>query len=167
MAEFWRIPSDDQTVPSGLEPADRPAASGCATCGMCCKSAPGPFFPADLGPDQASREARARVLLESGLYSIDWWDDVPGYIYHLRPATLGHCGQIFDPSWGGQCALLGLAGCLLDRAERPTVCKSLPATPNARWGCIGLSKRDVADAWAADSDWLRRLGEAIQVERGG
>ncbi len=134
---------------------DLPPVPFCATCGQCCKRMPGQFFPADLGPDQASREAKARDLLATGDYSIDWWEGDPD-IYFLRPATVAARGEIFDPSWGGRCVLLGEDGCTLAREDRPTVCKALK--PSATGSCDGIGKSEVANAWESDTGWLYRLG---------
>lgn len=143
---------------------DAPAALACAACGQCCKALPGQFIPADLGAAEPDRTAKARDLLLSGNYSIDWWEgDIDGHdemsvIYFLRPSTVAAQGKIFDPSWGGQCIMLGENGCTLTREDRPFVCKALvPTHPN----CHGMSKHDVAVAWRADSNWLGDLGNEV------
>lgn len=154
------------TLSRAPETADIPPSSRCASCGKCCLALPGQFLPGDLGGDESARQAKARDLLKTGLYSIDWYEgdvdpdgDMP-HIYHLRPATRHGRDKIFDPSWGGACVMLGASGCTLERADRPTVCKALVPSEN----CNGLTKRDVAVAWRTDSDWLGRLGEQISQE---
>lgn len=139
-------------------------SSRCASCAKCCLSLPGQFFPVDLGQDKDARVVKAKELLTTGLYSIDWYegdyieDGEMDQIYHLRPATRTARGVIFDGSWGGACALLGPSGCTIDRADRPTVCKALKPTDGS---CNGLTKHDVAIAWRDDSEWLEQLGHEM------
>lgn len=166
MAEIWHIPDDREMEPSGLTDFDVQPGPYCASCRQCCLGYPGHFLPADLGPTVEARRARARQLIESGLYTVDVLTDGKAVTFTLRPAMLGRTGVIFDQSNGGACALLGPAGCRLDRADRPTVCKALRPMMRPGGECPGLTRFDIVDAWLDDSDWLRELGGEIERERG-
>lgn len=149
---------------------DVPAAPMCATCGKCCRRMPGQFLPDDLGQTVEERQDKALQLLKSGDYSIDWYegdprlfsqklgDDLRDRVYYLRPSTKRAHGIIFDPSWGGECVLLGSNGCTLKREDRPTICKAL--VPSEK-GCNGMSKQECALLWLDDSEWLGQLGEEL------
>lgn len=152
---------------------DVPPSPRCALCSQCCKSLPGQFLPSDLGPDVEARKAKAREFLETGDYSIDWYEgdpreyyteDVRSAVYHIRPATRSARGRLLDPSWGGECVFLEADGCSLPRDDRPSVCKSL--IPAEDGPCTnGISKQQLAIAWLDDHDWLKQLAEPIQPER--
>lgn len=157
----------DEMKPSGLAPADIPAAPACTNCGLCCLSLPGAYYPADLGRTWPERVRRARELLESGWAAVDAYDgrdDFPT-VYFLRPATVRAPGRVIDLSWGGACVNLERQGCRLARPERPSVCKSLrPGQPGLS-DCVGLTKRDIAEAWRHDSAWLFDLACKIAEAR--
>lgn len=168
MATLWIIEPDEELQPSDIPVADVPPSSRCAGCGQCCKNLPGAFLPADLGADASARYVRARELLRSGCYSIDWLERPEGqFVFFLRPSTVHQPPDgIFDPShYGGQCVFLGSAGCTLPRTQRPAQCKAL--VPGIPGDCLGLTKHDVTEAWRADSGWLHTLGMRLQSERAG
>ena len=115
-------------------------ASVCTPCGgQCCQRMPGTVFPADLDPNLRfmTIAGKAKAMLESGRYAIDWWEGSPiegdtslepGY--YLRPATKGNEGLWSDPGWGGACTFHTDTGCSLSEEERPTECKALkPVSP--------------------------------------
>lgn len=146
-------------------------SNACVGCGACCRMLPGQFLPSDLGETVGERKAKARELLLSGSYSIDWWEgdvDPAGdlsRVVHLRPATMTGRGFIFEASWGGTCVMLGDNGCTLPRDQMPFVCKALE--PTADRSCHnGMSKEDVARAWRGDHDWLEELGRHLLEETG-
>lgn len=146
---------------------DAPPSSRCASCGQCCLSLPGQFYPADLGETVEQRRAKTAALLRTGLYSLDWWEggtaDRPDLyrVLHLRPSTIEARGHIYDASWGGACVMLSKDGCTLPREDRPTVCKAL--VPGER-DCKGLSKYDLSVAWQDDQDWLEEIADLIEDE---
>lgn len=137
----------------------------CNDCkGTCCKTAPGIFLPSDLGaPDEKLLQENIKRLLDSGLYTIDWWDGDPrpGHDdgcngYYLRPAIKGAEGRRSHPSYGGQCTLLGENGCSLRSEDRPTQCRGLlpaedyftnPREATCRGYATEDAKRSYAIAW--------------------
>lgn len=106
--------------------------------------------------------------VRAGRVSIDWWEG-DGEIYYLRPATKGGVGEVFHPSWGGECNYLEAAGCGLTYEARPRQCRGLvPGEPDVR-NCIepGAEKRDFVAAWEEWSDRVLAMGSAIEREREG
>ena len=129
-----------QLIPIQLVREAHENASACSNCkGLCCQTLPGEILPSDLGDDlnPAQMYARIREMLQSGNYSVDWWDcppfskedlhevdrHTPGYF--LRPATVRGKGQWFDASWGGTCTFHTASGCALEAQHRPSGCLSL------------------------------------------
>jgi len=107
----------------------------CAECGGdCCKRYAGAAHPSDFGRSRASRLRNIRVALESGSWSVDWWEGNPGgcrgsgTAYYVRPAHVERRwpGSVRDPSWGGTCVFFQEGkGCALPLRQRPTGCRTL------------------------------------------
>lgn len=131
----------------------------CSECGgECCKSLPGILFPEDVGEVTHSNIKR---LLDTGRYTIDWWEGDPRYVRErrrplmdrcmfVRPAVKGKEGETFDPAWSGNdCTFLTSSGCQLEPEKRPTGCKLLePKSLGCRYrGKMKDSKREGALAW--------------------
>jgi hypothetical protein len=97
----------------------------CARCeGKCCKTIPGCCSPTDikrLFPAKSLLQS-VKKALESGNFSVDWYEDSPPKPY-VRPATKDCKGKKYDPSWGGECIFLTESGCSLDGKQRPDQCK--------------------------------------------
>lgn len=157
-------------------------AAICTACGgACCKNLPGEVLPGDLSPTLDPYEVivEAHNLLESGLYTFDWYERfIPegGNIdnafssergYYLRPVTVGMEDSWRDPSHGGRCTLLHDEGCELTEEDRPSGCRSLiPQEPLARkraGGCHPAEgytgKRSAAQAWFPFKEYIIKLFE--------
>ncbi len=132
----------------------------CSDCGgQCCKSAPGITAPEDWGaPDRATMATRLRAAFASLDYAIDWWVGDPrprgklDRVLFVRPATTLARGELYDPSWGAPCSLLGPTGCKLDHDARPYECRALKPVQAADrsngHGCKGYtSKRAMSLLW--------------------
>lgn len=101
----------------------------CKKCGGDCCKAMGchlsPEFLGDLDPDKDYEEIKNKIkeLLDTGNYSIDWWngdtEDIKelGIVPYLRIRNV--CSPIIDASWGGRCKLLTDNGCSLSFEDRP------------------------------------------------
>lgn len=136
------------------------ATAQCNGCGKCCKASPGLFVPEDFGNDLS----RMREAIAAGRVAIDWWEGER--VYYLRPATKAMQGEVFDPSWGGECNYLTATGCELTYEARPRQCRGLvPGEPY----CIesGADKYDFVTAWLEWSDRVLETGSAIEREREG
>lgn len=147
----------------------RADAAICAPCGgQCCQAMPGTLFPADLDPELRMKDLteKARALLQSGRYAIDWWEGSPMEgesslepAYYLRPATKGNEGQWVDPGWGGACTFHSAQGCELSEEDRPSECKALkPVSPGKCEMPEGWQgRRTGAKAWWPYRHVLRML----------
>lgn len=159
-------------------------ASLCSSCGgRCCKSIPGEILPSDLGADLSPPEMHSRIrqMLQSGDYTIDWWEGPPvpkeeldeldarTSGYYLRPATKAHRGHWFDDSWGGTCTFHTEAGCSLSAQERPSGCLSLipeldeTGEPSCRHPAGWEGKLSAAKAWWPYRGVFKRLRREDQA----
>jgi len=134
----------------------------CSKCGgRCCMSLSGTCFPSDFGlPGSFSRLDSA---LRSGRYTIDWWEGDPrtgkddlNRAFFVRPATKGHEGKRYDPSWGGTCTFLTSTGCKLHANSRPLSCQYLE--PQQDTQCLtreNMGKQTAAIKWLPFHERLR------------
>jgi len=141
--------------------------SKCAECGgECCKEMPGSVVPQDLGKDVRSR---AKEMLESGDYQLDWWEgDVTGgerdRSLYMRPSVVGNRDLQYG-SWGNDpCVFLTATGCRLPFEDRPHGCRMLEPTAN---GCICHSghtsdKENAAIQWYPLNDMLEEICREIE-----
>jgi hypothetical protein len=144
-------------------------AERCTSCGgRCCKHMPGTSSPEDWGaPDEDAMAARIDGALRTGKWAIDWLDadeDVGSRVFYLRPAIKGKEGDVFDPSWGGTCTMLGPKGCALEYEQRPHGCRELvPGLPDAPCLRPDTTMPKITDAglWAPYQDLLRDAGEIV------
>ena len=117
---------------------DTQSASMCGACGgACCKQMPGGAHPSDWGaPNRDVMRALLTAALNSGQYTIDWWEgdprglqeDDPGYVsqgFYVRPAIKGYEGYTYHAGWGGECTFLTPTGCAMPHANRPLECRTL------------------------------------------
>ena len=115
----------------------------CAACGgQCCKRLPGIASPEDFSLPDTTQLIEA---LKSGKWAVDWWEG-NNPLYFVRPATKDAIGELFDPSWGGECVFLTEKGCSLPHDQRPSGCRLLePKEPH----CIahGAGKEEAGLAW--------------------
>ena len=95
----------------------------CSECGgKCCQRMPGCAVPDDFD----SLIQNMREAIESGKWSIDWYDADP-CIYYMRPRMNG-CGVVHPAYPGdGVCIFLTKSGCELSFKDRPQGCKDLVA----------------------------------------
>ena len=100
------------------------ATSACAACGgICCKTAPGLIYPADLAAITADEIAK---MLQTGRYAIDFWtEDDDSMTLFLRPRTVGGSMVVPFTEFGGRCTFLTDSGCELSLRERPQGCRML------------------------------------------
>jgi Fe-S-cluster containining protein len=138
----------------------------CKECGgICCNRSPGAAFPEDFGlPGDTSKLITA---INSGKWAIDWWEGDPRkckntltHAFYLRPAVIGHEGQIFHASWGGRCVMLINDKCSLKSNSRPRECRYLE--PSSKFECKmhgKLSKQDASIAWIPYTDLLENMKE--------
>lgn len=116
----------------------------CAACGECCRTRPGAEEPARfLGePDPAAALARA---LSSG----DWVLARLAGIRYPRPATVAEreTGTVHGGAEVSPCVFLGEAGCRMQFADRPRMCRELE--PWANGDCqAGWDLPQAAQAWS-------------------
>jgi Fe-S-cluster containining protein len=138
----------------------------CKKCGgECCKNMPGIAYPSDF--DKPISKS-IRKALESGFWSIDWWEgdprpdkDIMSRCYYLRPARKEGQGKVFDPSWGGECIFLNKDGCKLSFNNRPKGCRFLEAGKD-KCNSHGHTKSYGAIAWLKYQRLLQDLGNSIQ-----
>ena len=150
--------------------------SVCGPCGgKCCKTMPGIVFPNELDA-QLRREViadKVLAMLESGRYSLDWWEGNPhtddwrgGRSYFLRPAIQGSEGQWAHDAWGGTCTFHGVRGCELDERRRPLECRALIPDVNghcfkpAGWEVGG--RRLASQAWSPFNETLAMFVDLYQ-----
>jgi len=134
----------------------------CASCGgKCCKS---------MGCELSTRDMKSDInkdtikeLLESGMYSIDYWDYFTsedgisvdeGYFIRARNKN----SPVVDPSWGGECVMLTDTGCSLSFEDRPFGGKSMIAKQTLEGECkSNYGKHECAIEWFKYYDILREL----------
>ena len=138
------------------------ATAQCNGCGKCCKVCRGFFVPEDFGND-LSRMGRLSLLAASRSTG----GRASGSTTCVRPRR--RWGEVFDPSWGGECNYLTATGCELTHEARPRQCRGLvPGEPGVR-NCIepGAEKYDFVAAWSGWADRVLEMGGAIEREREG
>ena len=135
----------------------------CSECGgECCLSLPGILFPTDL---EEVTHVSIKKLLNTGRYTIDWWEGDPRSNKHprmyrclfVRPSLKGKEGKTSDPAWSGDCTFWTKTGCTLESEKRPTGCRLLEPQPNGECQYRGKtkdSKREGALAWLEYQDLL-------------
>lgn len=146
----------------------------CTSCGgRCCKSAPGSTSPKDWGaPNRKVMQRRLREAFKTGLWCIDWWEGDPrtasaqarsvsheiNRAYYVRPAMVGHVGEVMHAGWNGQCSRLTPKGCELLHGDRPMGCRGL--RPIASMECVPAyaTKQQMAVAWLPYHGVLREIG---------
>ena len=133
----------------------------CAECGgRCCKSIPAPCIPNDIQRLYPSDTLDNSVLLalKSGRFSIDWYEGSNRGKPYVRPSVKGSEGNMYDPSWGGECTFLKEKGCELSESKRPYYCKIVK--PSAGGGCTtgvnGNQKLAAAATWKKVDLWQWR-----------
>ena len=130
-----------------------PPSPICKMCGgLCCQASSG-----IMHPDQCDA---LDELLDSGDYSIDWWDGDPrpngglSQVYFIRPRHVG-VEKLLDPSWGGTCVFLSGRGCTLSRDEMPLQCRALRPRETLKGDCKGtLTKEKMAWIWTTHQAWI-------------
>lgn len=144
----------------------------CAQCGgACCKAMPGSCYPEDFG--MLNTQSDKDLLLEalnSGRYSVDWWEgdprpdgDLP-YAYYVRPSLSGYESNLFHAAWVGSCTFLSHHGCTLNANDRPKECRYIEPGPlrSDGSGCKATlhgdaSKKSAALAWIPYFDFFEEL----------
>lgn len=130
----------------------------CTPCGgKCCKHMPGEYMPSDF-LNEKDMISRIREGFKTGTMALDWWEGSDRE-YYIRPSIKGKEGDIYDPSYGGECSKLTENGCSLDFALRPSGCKAL--VPYA-YGCKTMpnyGKRAASLAWRPHYELLTRLAD--------
>jgi len=134
--------------------------SMCKKCeGACCKKMGCHLHPEDLKSGDTYDVIKS--MLDSGRYSIDWWDcleinnDNYTEAYYLRARHKNE--RVVDPSWGGECVMLTEKGCSLSFDERPFGGKSLIAGKD---DCeVVYSKYQCAIDWLVHREVLLKLKE--------
>lgn len=131
----------------------------CRICGDCCKHLGCEYSPDDfndLSFDGLQEE------IDKGFISIDWWEGHPeniswrGKTYFLRARNKR--APIVDPSWGGECKLLGKDGCKLSFEERPKGGRMLKPKSCDEEECVSFyGKKASAIDWLKHQDTLKRL----------
>ena len=121
--------------------------SFCSSCkGKCCKRAAGIYLPSDFKPEELTPDS-IFAMLQSGKFSIDWWDDDPrpgknelSQAYYIRPRHVG--APAINGSWGGRCVNLSdETGCTLPNNKKPAQCRELiPMSPEGE-GCHVSDKK--------------------------
>ena len=105
----------------------------CISCkGSCCKSMPGTASPENISKlfPSASLIESVRLALESGKFSIDWFEGKEDKFY-VRASTKDNCRlaeyrnewNIYHPAWSGECIYLEEDGCKLSFELRLDNCK--------------------------------------------
>jgi hypothetical protein len=135
----------------------------CKQCGgRCCKQAPGAYSPSDFS--KPIIESLTKALVENKA-CIDWWEGSTP-IYFVRAPTITHIGQIYDASWGGQCAFLKENGCQLPYKERPRGCRLLEPMPNSKCICHGSTKRQSCRTWHKYRNEIKEAAELARSLKG-
>ena len=151
----------------------------CAVCEKpCCEHMPGVCIPADFGTPNLPKLFDA---LESGKYAIDWWEGNPMPMaeqddesrlreahkqgYFVRPATKKEVGNVFDPSWGGECVFLTEKGCELPLKKRPAQCRVIVPVGGKCEPSIGFNKQEVAQSWWPYRGKVERKGNRVMRRR--
>jgi Fe-S-cluster containining protein len=137
----------------------------CRDCGRCCKSDPGITHPRDWGHTRAERVEKIRQALTTGQWAIDWWEgDISKgprleRIMWVRPAIIGHEGQLQHGSWGGTCTFLGPQGCSHTFEDRPFQCRDLvPMGQGNQRTCKGTTdKRTMAGVWRRHQSMMQEI----------
>lgn len=142
----------------------------CAKCGgKCCASYAGVCLPSDFG--EPLDRNRLRDALESGKYSIDWWEgDFEGMEetpYFVRPATVHGQGRLLDPTFGGPCVFWKQgAGCSLAADARPAGCRLLEPRKGDKCHVHGADKESAIRAWRPHNALLESIITELGRDRG-
>ncbi len=158
----------------------------CSKCGgECCRHLPGPMFPQDFDKDLNRNKIKNNLLkaINSGLYSIDYWEGDPlqsddnepgnddldtiswGRAYYIRPRIRGN--DIIDPAWYGECIFLTSTGCALDWEQRPSGCRAVVPEKNHECDLQGnYGKQDSAVAWLKFNDIIRKIESTVRAACG-
>jgi hypothetical protein len=148
----------------------------CAECdGYCCRHHAGAAYPEDFGRSRAERLRNLRAALETGSWSVDWWEGNPsgclgdGTAYYVRPAhTVRRFDSVRDPSWGGTCVFFEKgSGCALPPDRRPTGCRDLKPERDHVCSGRGNDKECACVAWWQYRDDVERIVEEVDAKMEG
>ena len=129
----------------------------CRACGgICCKNLPGIVYPEDVRQPMFDN---LLIMLTSGNYAIDWWEDDPESMHFLRPAIKGDA-RICSPSWVGECVFLSTNGCKLVLRDRPRGCRMLEPREGP-CDSHGHTKLHGGQAWQEYEDILMRAAKQL------
>lgn len=137
-----------------LEPNDNSLCTECG--GECCKSMGCQLSPEDIKGGVTYENVKS--LLESGKYSIDWWDKdekFGEYAIFIRARHVD--ADVIDPSYGGTCVMLTETGCSLSYDDRPKGGRELRAHPLHMCDDSGYTKLQSAKDWFEYRDILKVL----------
>ena len=129
----------------------------CATCGECCKYAPGGYHP-----DQFENEEEIIDKLKSGYYSVDG----DFHMCYLRPAMTTGYKKAIDDTWSGQCIFLTETGCRLDEIEKPIQCSATKPTSKSCNVPPNLADCYIKLAWANSKYNLFLLASRLLIKAG-
>lgn len=133
----------------------------CKECGgACCKGMGCHISPNDM--KNITFDSIVSLMKETNCISVDWYEGHPtnankrGPHYFLR--IRNNNGSMIDPSWGGQCCLLGEDGCPLSFKYRPLGGRALQPKDEHNKVCTsGYSKAQCTLDWLPYQDILEKV----------